>query len=188
LEIIMPTKKSQVAVSSAPKKRRAKSIKILVGEESPAELPDLLVVIEGTLFVDTNDDFLAQTAYRGFQYLLTREFMRQQPALSLLYDLDFSIIKIRTGSRYFDFKIIVKLKRRIRNTYKKASAAEIAGLIMGTPAAIVGGYELHDRMFPPVQQCLKEDLPQVEIRIEGIAFRAADGRDTPPKGGRVFDL
>ena len=155
---------------------------------TPRELPEQLFVIEATLSVGSDDDTLAMMAMRGFEYLLAREFTRQHPALSLLYDLEFVLLEVRRGSRHFDFKVVARLKRRIKNAYKKATAMEIAGLIMAAPATLVSGFEVYDRLIPPVEQCLRSDLPQVRIDITQVVIRAADGREKAPNEPGDFTL
>lgn len=162
------------------------TVSVAIAAPEITELPAKLFVVEGTLSVGTNDDSLALTAFRGLEYLVAREFMRQQPGLSLLYDLEFFVIKVRRGSKNFDFKIVAKLKRRIKNIYKKVTTAEIATVIMGTPAAIVGAYELHEKLFPPVEHCLRADLPHVQIEITNIVIRAPDGREKFLKEAKDF--
>jgi hypothetical protein len=161
---------------------------VIIAEPTPTEIPAKLFVITATLSVGTVDEGLAGTAFCGLKYLLAREFMRQQPGLALFYDLEFSILHVRHGSWHFDFKVVAKLKRHIKNVYKKASAVEIAGVILGTPAAIVSGYELYEKLIPPVQQCMRSDLPQVQINIINIEFRPPDEREKLPRGQGKFTL
>ena len=152
------------------------------------ELPVMLVVVEGTLTVGTDDDMLAMTLVRGMGYLLAREFMRQQPGLALLYDLEVVLLGTRRGSLNFDFKVVARLKKRIRSAYKNATAAQIAGVIMASPAAALAAHDVYLRLFPPVEQCLRSDMPQIEIHLHQITVRPPDARDSAPKEPRTFTL
>jgi hypothetical protein len=162
--------------------------KAVVAEPEFQDLPQITVVIEGTLTIAADDSSLAGVAFRGMAYLLAREFMRQQPGLALLYDLDVVLLKARRGSWHFDFKIIVRLKQRIRKAYKKATAAEIATVIMAAPATLLASHDIYLRLFPPVEQCLKSDLPQISISIGNLTIRQPDGRDVPPREPQEFTL
>jgi hypothetical protein len=151
------------------------------------ELPQILAVIEGTLTVSTDDDNVGITVLRGFRYLLACEFARQQPALSLLYELDLQVLDVRRGSREYDWKILVKLKKRVIAEVKKAGAIAVITAALGIPSAIVSGFELWEHLFPPVQIRLNSDMPQVPTTILVKGARQADSRDVPPATGN-FDL
>jgi hypothetical protein len=162
---------------------------VSVKEESPTSaLTETLRVIEGVLAVDTDDWSTASVAAAGFRYLLTLEFSRQQPALALLYELDFQILKVERGSYRFLFKLWVKLKKRVATELKKADAVAIITAALAIPPAVTESIHIYERLFPPVQAQLQRDLPHCSLVIEVSDIRAPDGRDTPdPKGGR-FEL
>src|SRR5437867_1941051 len=108
------------------------------------DLPDIFAVVEGTLSVATDDDFVGLTALRGFEYLLSCEFARQQPALSLLYDLELVLTSARSGSRHYHFKLLVKLKKRVKAELHKAGAIAIISLALGIPSATLSTFQLID--------------------------------------------
>lgn len=156
--------------------------------ETLQEFPDILVVIEGTLNVATDDDAVGRTALSGFQYLLSCEFARQQPALSMLYEIEFVILGVRTGSRNYDFKILVKLKRRIGSEIKKAGAVAIISLVLSIPSAVLSSYQLYDQIFQPIQTQLNMDMPHSPITIQILEIRQADSRDILSKTAQTFEL
>jgi hypothetical protein len=137
-------------------------------------LPEILAVIKGTLAVATDDDFVGLTTARGFEYLLAREFARQQPALSLLYDLEFEITGPSFGSRHYHFNIFVKLKKRVKAELRKAGAIAIIGLALSIPGATLTAIQLYDRLIPPVEIQLNSDMPYAPIKIELHAVHLPD--------------
>ena len=147
------------------------------------EFPEIFAVVEGTLTVSTTDDFVGLKALRGFEYLLSREFARQQPALSLLYDLEFSVLGSRRGSRRYDFKIVVKLKTRLKSELRKAGAVGLVSLVLGLPGAVLSTFQLVDYLFPPVQTQLNSDMPNAPATIELREVRPPDSREMLPPDG-----
>jgi len=156
--------------------------------DAPLVFPDILAVIEGMLTVATDDDKVGRTALHGFQYLLSREFVRQQPALSMLYELDFVLLGVRSGSRIYDFKILVTLKQRVKSEIKKAGSVAVVSLVLGIPGAILSSFQVYDHLFPPIQNQLNSDMPQAPIIIQVREIRQADSRDVQPKTGQTFTL
>ena len=152
------------------------------------DLPEILAVVEGTLAVATVDDFVGLTAARGFEYLLSREFARQQPALALLYDLEFALTGPELGSRRYGFKILFKLKKRVKAEVRKAGAVAIITLALGIPSATLSTFQLIDYLFPPVQTQLNSALPDAPVTIELREVRQPDSRDVFPKGGGHFEF
>lgn len=150
-----------------------------VGEETPTgvELAEILQVIEGVLVVETTDLAAAYVAFHGAQYLLALEFARRQPALALLYDLDVQLMGIERGSFRFEFKVLVKAKRRIAAELKKAGVVATLTMALALPGAINEGDKLFHELFPPVQAQLQQDIPYVSPTFEIRDVRAPDDRD-----------
>lgn len=158
-------------------------------EVAAPDLPDIAVVIEGTLTVATEDDAAALVALRGMSYLVNVEFARQQPALALLYECELVLLGTRRGSRKFDFKILVKLRKRAKAEMKKAGAVAVISAVLGLPGTVLSGLQLYEHLFPPVEVRLNVDLPQTPTTIEIREFRQADAREVPPPAaGRSFEL
>jgi hypothetical protein len=154
----------------------------------PADLPDILFVAEGRLHVGTEDDAVGLAALSGFRYLLVCEFSRQLPALSLLYDLDVALLDVQSGSRDYGFKVVAKLKRRIRAEVKKAGVVATFSLLIGVPSALLATYDLYARLFPPVQSQLNSGMPQASPTIRIDHIRPADQREATPTGPQSFEL
>lgn len=152
------------------------------------DLPEILAVVEGRLSVATDDDFVGLTAARGFEYLLSREFARQQPALSLLYDLEFVLTGPRLGSRHYDFKILFKLKKRVKGAVRKAGAITMITLALSIPSATLSTFQLIDYLFPPVQIQLNSDMPNAPVTIELREVSRPDSTNVFPKGGGHFEF
>jgi hypothetical protein len=164
------------------------SSSISVQVETPTDLPDILFVAEGRLHVETEDDAVGLAALSGLRYLLACEFSHQQPALSLLYDLEVVLLDVQRGSRDYGFKVVAKLKRRIRAEVRKAGVVATLSLLLGVPSAVLATYDLYARLFPPVQTRLNFDMPQVSPTIRLDHIRAADQREMPPTDSQSFDL
>ena len=148
------------------------------------ELPDVLRVIEGTLNLDTQEDSTALSVLAGLKYYLSLEFARQQPALALLYDLDFQVTGVRPGSRHIDFKIWVRLKKRVRTALvavgkeiKKAGVVACIATALAIPGAINETEKLLQRLPEPTQQRLQLDVPQCSPSLTFNEIRVPDERD-----------
>jgi hypothetical protein len=130
------------------------------------KLPKIFGVVEGNLVVSTDDEFVGHTALLGLKYLLALEFARQQPALSLLYDLEFAADGPYSGSQRYEFKVLVRLKKRLRSEMRKAGPIGVIALVLGLPGCVHETLEVIDRLFPSVQTGLSAGMPSVNIRIE----------------------
>ncbi|WP_418647857.1 hypothetical protein ACNQFN_02635 [Thauera butanivorans] len=151
-------------------------------------LEKILAVIEVSLHVPSEDFSDAQVAARGFQYLLAREFKRQQPALALLYDLEFVGTGLRRGSYIFDWKVLVKAKQRVASALADPATAVMLTAVLALPGAIENSIGLWERLFPPVQQHLMDDFPHAPPVVTIVVIRKPDGRDTFTRRGGEFDL
>lgn len=154
-----------------------------------AQIKPILVVIHGLLTVPTYEKLEAQTIFSGFKYLLAREFRRQQPALALLYDLDFSLVAVRRGSYIFEWKILVKLKDRVFPVISEPGSAVLIAAVLSLPGAINESIELWHNLMPPVQTQLQCDVPHSPPVIVIVEIRPPDDSDTFRKdGGRDFSF
>lgn len=148
------------------------------------EFPDVLGVIEGTLDVDTDDDQVGQNIWIGFTYLLRAEFLRQQPSLALLYEMEIQLLAVRPGSRKYDFKIWVRLKRAIK---KWGGAAGLSAALAIAPAADAT-IHVWEHFFPPVQTQLHACEPSKPVVIVIKDIRQPDGRDIFSKDQKEFNF
>lgn len=153
-----------------------------------ATLAPILAVIEAELHVPGDDWGDAVVAAGGVRYLLAREFRRQQPALALLYDLEFVPLGVRRGSVIFDWKILVRMKRRAASALAEPATAVVLASALALPGAINESITLWERLFPPVQQQLEADLPHAPPVLTVIVIRAPDDRDVFSGRGGEFDL
>lgn len=170
-----------------------------------AGFPEVLKVIEGVVIVDTEDRGLAAVAYNGFVYRLALEFARQQPGLTLLYDVEIELLGVEEGSVRHIFKVVFRLKKRVAEELKKAGAVATLGVILAVPPAIHETENLFEQLFPPVHTQVQHDMPSCRINIEINNIRAADDHELserrphtheahrqPPRGHRLppgnFDL
>lgn len=151
---------------------------------APVELPDILRVIEGTLDLDTEEDSTAHTVAAGLKYYLVLEFAKQQPALALLYDLDFQVMAVRRGSRHIDFKIWIRLKQRVQDALaaageevRKAGVIACLAAALALPGAINETAKWFEHMPEPVQQRLQQDVPYCSPSVTFIEIRVPDQRD-----------
>jgi len=161
----------------------------------PDALPDVLGVIEGTLDIDTHEDSAAFNVLAGLKYYLSLEFARQQPALALLYDLDFEVTKARSGSRHFDFKIWLRLKKRVRTALvavqgeiRKAGAVACIAAALAIPPAINETIKLLESLREPAQQRLQQDVPHYSPSVTFTEIRVPDERDTVSREPTDSDL
>ena len=159
------------------------------------ELPDVLRVIEGTLNLDTQEDSTALSVLAGLKYYLSLEFARQQPALALLYDLDFQVTGVRPGSRHIDFKIWVRLKKRVRTALvavgkeiKNAGVVACIATALPIPGAINETEKLLQRLPEPTQQRLHLDVPQCSPSLTFNEIRVPDERDVFPSEPKHFEF
>lgn len=154
------------------------------------EVKPVLIVVEGELIIPTHEPRDAQIAWQGFQYLLQREFLRQQPALALLYDLDISLVEVRRGSHILKWKMVVKLKNRISSVISTPGAALIITTALSLPGAINESIDLWKKLTLPVEQQLQNDLPHVPPTVLIIQIRPPADVDVfnKPEGGGTFTL
>ncbi len=153
-----------------------------------ATLPTVLQTIDGTLTVPTEDDELAIIAYDGFRYLTALGFVRGQPALALLYDLDIVHLGTRPGSRLIEFRIYVRLKERVRTEIDHTGAVELIASALALPAAIEVSAEQWGQLFPQVQQQMQNELPQCPPSIRAILHPAPEKPNPFHGGGHSFSL
>ncbi|MDX9837381.1 MAG: hypothetical protein RBT39_07450 [Azoarcus sp.] len=153
-----------------------------------ATLPSVLQTIDGTLTMPTDDDEFAIIAFGGFRYLIALGFMRCQPALALLYDLDIVHLGTRDGSRLTDFRIYVRLKERVRAGIDHTAAVKMIASALALPAAIAASAEQWSLLFPQVQQQMQNELPQCPPSIRFILHPAPEKPNPFHGGGHSFSL
>ena len=142
------------------------------------QLPDILAVIDGTLTIPSDDKSEAITTFLGFEYLIAREFRRQQPALALFYEFDFKIQEVGSGSIIFYWRAELKLKEHIRAAVKKLGGPGVViSIVLALPGAINETEKLVRDLAPPVQTELRYDLPHSPPTLEIKVVRAPDQRD-----------
>lgn len=152
------------------------------------QLPELLLTIDGTLVVPTDDDTLANVAFDGMRYRTALEFSRRQPTLALLYELDFERLGTRCGSRLIDFRVFVRLRDRVRAELDKAGAIAVLGVVLALPGALNDGVTLWAQLFPAVEAQLQHDLPQAPPRIDFVIHPPPE-KPAPFRGhGQSFNL
>lgn len=155
--------------------------------EPLTELPAVLRIIEGTLDLDTQEDSTAYVVAAGLKYYLSLEFARQQPALALLYDLEFHVTSMRPGSRHVTFKIWVRLKERVRialdaieRDFKKSGVIACMGLALQIPGAINETGKLFDNLRAPTEQRLQQEVPQYSPSLTFTGNRVPNADDESP--------
>lgn len=157
-------------------------------EPMPEQLPELLLTIDGTLVVPTEDDILANVAFDGFRYLSALEFARRHPALALLYELDFERLGTRGGSRLIDFRIFVRARDRVRAEMDKAGSVAVLAVVLALPGALNDGITLWSQLFAAVEAQLQHDLPQAPAHID-FTIHPAPEKPAPFRGhGQSFNL
>ena len=146
---------------------------------APMSLPDTAAEITVTLSVATEDDATGQMVLNGFQYLLALEFARQQPALSLLYELNFKVTATYAGSQNFDIEILVKLRKRVTAEISKAGAVGILFHTLAIPIAIHDSIVLWERLFPPVKVELNAKCSEAPAEFRDLLIRAPVVQEPP---------
>lgn len=142
------------------------------------QLPGILAVIEGTLTIPSDDHDEAINTFLGFQYLMAREFRRQQPALALFYEFEFTLQEVGSGSIILYWRAELKLKERLHAVVKKLGGPGVViSLVLALPGAINETEKLIHDLAPPVQTELRYDLPHSPPTVEIKVVRAPDNKD-----------
>lgn len=144
-------------------------------------LPPVLRVMTGTLVTHTDDTAVASAICAGFHYLLLREFSRQQPALSLLYDVEVTFGPSEPGSIRTPFEILIKIKDRVAKAIAKMTAAEMIMIALAIPPAFNEGGKIYGEVVRAAATTLQQEMPQYKPE-----FTVIESAPTKESRGRVF--
>jgi hypothetical protein len=153
-------------------------------------LPEYLVVFNVTLTVPSDDIYKANYAALGFRYLFLREFAKQEPVLSLLYDVDIQLLNQRTGSTIFDFEIKITLKIDLDKVLKTLHAVKDTLLIITTlsamlsmPPNLIDASRRIEKCRAPVEEQLQIDQPSAPSTLHFADFKNRPvNKDRPGTG------
>jgi len=156
-----------------------------------SELPDTLAVIELELVVPTDDPYIAAMSRAGFSYFFMRELAREQPAVALLYDVEFHPLPPTRGCFHFEIKIKIKLKKQWKDIKQKGMTLALLAAItaaLAFPGHIEKAAEAINKVLDHVQILLRNDQLQYPPTLIVKDIREPSSKDIFPKGGGSFDL
>lgn len=155
------------------------------------DLPDTLAVLEVELEVPTDDTNRASMSMHGFYYFIERELERVQPAVALLYDLQFHPMSVTQGSFHFEIKIEIKLKEQWKDIKKKVKGLVVLSTItaaLALPGNIEKAAKDINIVLDKVQILLRNDQPQCPPTIHVKDIREPSKRDIFNKKGQSWDF